>query len=447
MAESLVNGAKTTLAADITAAATSLTIQAADAAAFPASGTYRIQVSDGTHTELMTVTGGQGTSTLTVTRASESYGGVQTAFAFAAATPTTIGQMLTLTGLQTYIPENALLTGTSAARPAAAKAGRLYLATDALDVALDTGSLWKLVNTGQQNLLVNPGLENWQRGTAFGSANTYTADGWQMVVAGTDLISTSKDTTHVDVGSNACAFLSFTLGTGAGGSGLVQVVKMSEHALQGKLVTVSVRVSTTLANAIRLNVSSDGTGGSGGGSSAHPGDGVYHTLTATAVVATNATLLNIAINLYAGTTQAFYVDNSVLTPSSIAMDYAPLSSAEEWARCLRRYQRWPATGSGPLHLIATGDAAGPSSGYMILPMQAHMGGAPTLTFSAVSDWTLTNTVATGVCTGLSIYAASGSNVALQATCAGTPFAGAQALMLQGTNPGTGAVWLALEWNP
>jgi hypothetical protein len=101
MAEVLANGASSTLNGAITNSATTVVIQNADVGKFPSTGTYRIAVTDNTNTELMTVTGGQGTASLTVLRASEAYAGVQTAFAFASGS--TVAQVLTNVGLSALI--------------------------------------------------------------------------------------------------------------------------------------------------------------------------------------------------------------------------------------------------------------------------------------------------------------------------------------------------------
>src|SRR5215467_6004227 len=101
MPETLANGASSTLNGAITNSATMLTIQSVDVGKFPASGTFRIAVSDSTNVELMTVTAGQGTATLTVTRASEAYAGASTAFAFASGS--TVAQVLTTGGLAALV--------------------------------------------------------------------------------------------------------------------------------------------------------------------------------------------------------------------------------------------------------------------------------------------------------------------------------------------------------
>jgi len=82
MAEVLTNRAQTTLAAAITSAAIVITRPSATTG-FPGDtngppiGNFRVVVTDGTNYELMLVTAGQGTTSLTVTRAVELIGGVQ----------------------------------------------------------------------------------------------------------------------------------------------------------------------------------------------------------------------------------------------------------------------------------------------------------------------------------------------------------------------------------
>ena len=87
MAESLVNRAPVNLNATITNVATTIT-RASAATGWPGdsggppSTNYRLVLTDGTNYEVVLVTGGQGTTSLTVTRAVEAIGGATTAFAF-----------------------------------------------------------------------------------------------------------------------------------------------------------------------------------------------------------------------------------------------------------------------------------------------------------------------------------------------------------------------------
>jgi hypothetical protein len=106
------NALQSTLNGAITASATQLTIQSADAAAWPGSGTYRCVLWTDPTTgpfEIVTVTGGQGTATLTVTRASEPYKGTQTAQAWASGA--SIAPVVTQAALQALVSYSAKLIG------------------------------------------------------------------------------------------------------------------------------------------------------------------------------------------------------------------------------------------------------------------------------------------------------------------------------------------------
>src|SRR5215469_6434803 len=71
-------------------------------------------------------------------------------------------------------------------------------------------------DVARANLFTNGGFEIWQRGNGpFTSGGVMTSDRWQFNPAGTDTFSLSKDTSNMDAGgSQACAAVSFTLGTG-----------------------------------------------------------------------------------------------------------------------------------------------------------------------------------------------------------------------------------------
>ncbi len=98
--ESLANVASTTLSAAITST-TATSISVKSATGFPTSGNYAIVVDNGTSSaEIMEVTGGQGTTTWTVVRASEPLGGSQTAYTHLDGA--TVAQVLTVGGLTGY---------------------------------------------------------------------------------------------------------------------------------------------------------------------------------------------------------------------------------------------------------------------------------------------------------------------------------------------------------
>jgi len=102
MAEALLNGIASTLVTAIDTAQTTISIASVDASKFPAGANYRIAVTDSINTELMLVTGGQGTATLTVQRAVEPYSGLQASFAFGIGA--IVAQVLTQAGFAALIP-------------------------------------------------------------------------------------------------------------------------------------------------------------------------------------------------------------------------------------------------------------------------------------------------------------------------------------------------------
>src|SRR5262252_4392465 len=153
-------------------------------------------------------------------------------------------------------------------------------------------------DTARLNLLTNGGFEIWQRGNGpFTTSSTYFADRWWTALAGTDTISISRNTGVIDLRSNYSAACTFTLGTGAGGTGIVQTLKMAGdgYGLRTATVTFSVRVYGTVANAVRLGINPDGTGGGYTYSSYHTGSGAYETLTITRALPGDMTTVNLAV--------------------------------------------------------------------------------------------------------------------------------------------------------
>jgi hypothetical protein len=334
---------------------------------------------------------------------------------------------LSLVGASSGVPSGVPLA--SSVSDAQIAAGGLHNASLATDVA-------------RANQLINGGLEIWQRGTAFGTTGAYTADGWQMITAGTDLFSVSRDTTHTD-NSPTCAFLSFTLGTGAGASRIQQSLKLTtdSYQLRGKTLSASVRINAPLANACRVQLGADGTGGATNASAFHPGDGAYHTLTVTLAVPVDATVVVLSVALAAGNVASFYVDNAMLVVGAVAADYAPLPPPEDLARCLRYYQRWSGN-----YYVGHGSAQVNTSHYIFVPYKAPMGGVPTLTVSAATDFTVLNETlgSAGASTSVAINTASTSSMLLLATTAAALGAAGAPKFLLGS---TANSWLAVEWNP
>lgn len=126
--EYLKNNASTTLNGSIDDNDTTLVVTSTTP--FPAQGNFRVKID----TELLLVTGVAGT-TWTVERGIEG----TTAASHASSTP--VIHVLTEKGLETYVGEY-ILEGLTSARPAAEKAGRLYLPNDSQTIFRDNGSSW-----------------------------------------------------------------------------------------------------------------------------------------------------------------------------------------------------------------------------------------------------------------------------------------------------------------
>ena len=186
----------------------------------------------------------------------------------------------------------------------------------------------------------NNGQEIWQRGTGpFTANNAYCADRWQIILAGTDTISVSKDTTHCKANSKASSGITFTLGNGAGASRYKQrlVIADGYEWLLGQVVSVRLPANVDAANAVRGVVTTDGTGGTSTFSGYHPGDSAYHDLDVVNVaIPADATYIDYGISLEATCTA--YLDNVMPIQAPVCCNYVRPHPAEEWERCQRYYE-------------------------------------------------------------------------------------------------------------
>jgi len=107
-------------------------------------------------------------------------------------------------------------------------------------------------DTARLNLLTNGGFEIWQRGNGPFTTNfAASADRWFLNASGNDTNSVSKNTANVDVGSQACAAITYTRGTGTVG-GMYQLFQNDNFSFAGRTITLSARVRTSTPNAVRL---------------------------------------------------------------------------------------------------------------------------------------------------------------------------------------------------
>lgn len=137
--EAPVNGVQTTLASPYITSTGQTTFNITSATGF-ANAQYHILVTDGTNYEIMLVSG-QVSSVLTVTRAVESYGGVQTAYTFGAGT--TVSIVPSVQSVKNVIAQTGI-PGTNVANVVVAVT---QSATPAIDT--DNGTIFEVFNLAQ----------------------------------------------------------------------------------------------------------------------------------------------------------------------------------------------------------------------------------------------------------------------------------------------------------
>ena len=187
------------------------------------------------------------------------------------------------------------------------------------------------------NLLTNGGFEIWQRGNGPFTANgVYTADRWRTSIIGTDTISVSASSTSLDAGSSVQAAVTFTLGTGGGGTILHQYLVETTYTYQlgGKTLTLSMRVRCSAANAVRLGIYNSTAWTYG---AYHSGSGNFETLSVSVAVPVAPSQIWAGASFAASCTA--YLDNAMLVVGSTPADYVPMHPADDLARCLRYYEK------------------------------------------------------------------------------------------------------------
>jgi hypothetical protein len=266
----------------------------------------------------------------------------------------------------------------------------------AVDAAAATGSLRTLGTTATaaaagdhahapaatDSLLTNGSFDVWQRGVGpFTAVAAYTADRWALSQGTGSTMSASRDGTNQDAGSQYCAAIVYTQAT-TNVSRLIQILGDQYAQLRGRTVTLAVRVRVATASAVRISVWDSVNGFRYSGY--HTGGGAYETLSVTAAIAAAATGVQVGVNFDASCTA--YLDNATLVVGSAALVYAPLHPADELAASQRYYQE-----IGGLSLFEpVGAGANVSTVQTDVPIRlpVEMAGAPTVTYSAVGDFSL-----------------------------------------------------------
>jgi hypothetical protein len=296
-------------------------------------------------------------------------------------------------------------------------------------------------------LLTNGGFEIWQRSTGtipITVSGTYHADRWQGFLVGTSTLNVAADTTNQDTGSWRCAQCVVTSATLAGPAFVYQQI-ISAFAsgegqqLRGRVLSFSVRVKTSVANACRI-VISDATSSVATYSGYHTGSGTYETLRVTCP-AISANCTNANVGIYFEGNGTYFLDNACLVVGAIPADYVPLHSADDLARCLRYCEIIVANSNQYISFAFVYGITTAMGIWQMLPKAI----TPTATLSAGNTWGVTNN-GFGVvpCTAIGATIQTARIVSFGLTTAGGLVAGNSAVVLANTGQ---TATMTLESNP
>jgi hypothetical protein len=237
-------------------------------------------------------------------------------------------------------------------------------------------------DTARANLLTNGGFRIWQRG-AGPFTTGYSADRWGVGGGGTGA-SHSVTQQSSTLGGAVSSVLQDVFTYGNAGASVYQILKMTDCDLRGRTITASAWMYCYQANAMRLNLASDGTSAQNIGSPCPIG--VWTKLTVTIAVPTDAT--TVWFEMYMTASCNALMGQATLVIGSVPADYAPLHPADDLARCLRYYERVDAASNSYLcnaFCYAAANAMG--FWYPKAPVKAVI---PTVTASAPATWSVTN---------------------------------------------------------
>ena len=235
------------------------------------------------------------------------------------------------------------------------------------------------------NQLTNGGLDIWQRGAgAFTANNAYTADRWQISLAGTDALSVTRSTTK-KTNSQYSAACAFTLGSGAGATKLRQRLYIADkyHHLLGQSVSLMVSIRGTVAAGARLAITTDGTGGTTTYSNYKSQTDAFEELMIPALtVPTDATYVEIAVVFSASGT--WYVDNAMLVLGTSPASFTAMSPADELTRCQRYFE--VLGGDIAVSYVLAGFASTTTLAYAVWLFRVEKYGTPTIAVSGVGHF-------------------------------------------------------------
>jgi hypothetical protein len=296
-------------------------------------------------------------------------------------------------------------------------------------------------NSPLQNILINGGMEFWQRGTTFAALanNTYAADRWKLFFDGGANITISRDAANVDSGTYSMKFQVNNAGT----SSYAEMYQAIENALDynGKTLSVSVRVKATTGIKVYIY---DGTFAF---SAAHSGGNTFETLTVTKTISTSGTLaIIIGYDAADGggvspSVSTSYFDSVMLVLGPSAVSFVPKDVQVEFAQCQRYFQ---VLGGNAGEYMISGPATSTTAAQVPYRFPVQMRIAPVPTVNNPTDFF----VITSGGSGISLSSFTTANVTTQAVRL-LPVISSASLVagnctIIGVSTGTGTIFFSAE---
>lgn len=230
----------------------------------------------------------------------------------------------------------------TAGRPQDPQAGNFGYNFDSNQLEFYNGTVWlQPTNVASPfNGLTNGGTNIWQRGTSFPAVppGTFTADCYEISYDGTPTINVTQETSVLPSNAQFAVKTAYT----PGGSPTEMVHRNNVENYwdyAGKTVTVSAVVNSNVPNTIGIAIVSNLVASP---ATYHPGDGQYHTISATLVLPTGITSLAAFIGIIGGavpTTVTFYFTNSMFVEGNQVVPFIPISPEEDVAQCQRYFEQ------------------------------------------------------------------------------------------------------------
>lgn len=238
-----------------------------------------------------------------------------------------------------------------------------------------------------QNILINGGMEIWQRNSSFTNPanNSYTADRWRVFKSSTGnmpqfTISREGGPAGLPDTQYAMKVNITDAGTGTRWIAIQQVIE-NYPEYKGKKVTVSAWIYATVPGVIKM-VLADSVAGAG--SAFHGGTG-WEKLTVTHLVnVVTASLVLYLLYMEAPAIMTFWIDNVMMNVGEDAADYVCIDPQKELARCQRYYGKTYNMGNfagavvsnGSIYTMGIGAANKP---WLTVPFKTRMRANPTVT--------------------------------------------------------------------